>query len=350
MPETEPALRARSPSVHVPAFPFIVGCHRSGTTLLRATLDSHPAVAIPGESHFVSALARAHRRRRFEIGGELDVGMFLAVLNQSHHYRDWGLPDDEVIQALTASPTADVAGGLRRLYGLYARRRHKPRYADKTPAHVLAIPAIARLFPEARFVHIVRDGRDVALSNVAIAEWGPRTLPDAALWWRRRVRAGRRAGRRLGARRYLEIRYEHLVDDPEPVLRTVCAFLDLEFDERLLDPSDRADEVLASVRYPHQHERLRQPPTPGVREWKTEMQRDDVLLFESLAGDVLSEVGYERRYDRVPRRARVDAAAIAWKARTRDARGRARVLRRQVTNARAWTQLGRIVTRRSPAR
>jgi len=317
---------------------------------MRATLNSHPAVAVPGESHFISGLARTHRRRRFEIGGRLDAGMFLSVLNESHHYRDWGLPDDEVMGALTAPPATDVADGVRRVYALYARRRRKPRYADKSPNYVLTMPVIARLLPEARFLHIVRDGRDVALSLLAIAEWGPTTVPDAALWWKKRLRAGRRAGRRLGARRYLEVRYEDLVHAPEPVLRTVCVFLDLEFDERLLDPSHRAEEVLASVRYPHHHERLRQPPTPGIREWKTEMERDDVLAFEALAGGVLTEMGYERRYDPVPRRARVDATVLAWKTRTRDARSRVRVLRRQATNAEAWTQLGRAVTRRAKAR
>jgi hypothetical protein len=346
--ENETALRARprlAPRPGAP-FPFVVGCHRSGTTLLRAMLDSHPALAIPGESHFVAALARPHRRRRFETRRGLDVGLFLDVVHQSHHFRDWELPEAEVVASLTAPPATDVADAIRRLYALYALRQDKVRYGDKTPAYVLAVPAIARLFPEARFVHIVRDGRDVALSNLAISEWGPRRLTDAALWWKQRVGAGRRAGRRLGPHRYLEVGYEQLVRDPESVLRAVCAFLELDFDERLLQFSSRADAILSSVRYPHQHERLRQGPTPGLRDWRAEMEPDDVMMFEALAGGLLGELGYERRYRPVPPHARARAVRAVWQARTRHARTRAGKLRRQMTNGRAWSQLARAMTRR----
>ena len=159
--------------------------------------------------------------------------------------------------------------------------------------HVLYLRRLARLFPEARFVHIIRDGRDVVLSYQSVT-WGPATATEAAVRWRENVRRGRRDGRRLGPDRYREIRYEELVADPEPLLRSLCEFLEFEWDGAMLHHQAAADAVIAATRFPAAHQRLLLPPTRGLRDWRRDMPERDVAAFEAIAGDLLHELGYGR--------------------------------------------------------
>jgi hypothetical protein len=279
-------------SDHSP-FPFVVACGRSGTTLLRAILDSHPEMAVPPETHFVVWMAG--KIRRYERAGGLNTVGFLDDLERRRGLDELGLTRSEVEEALHKSQAATLADALRAVYALYAARTGKSRYANKTPIHVLGMGAIARLFPESVFVHVIRDGRDVALSY-ADQSFGPRTLEEAAVRWRRLVRRGRIEGRRLGPDRYLEIRYESLIEDPEETVKTLCDFVALSFEAAMLRYFDRAPEVLSRVPHPEAHPHLAKPPTKGLRDWRGEMSATDLRSFERLAGDLLEELGYERRH------------------------------------------------------
>lgn len=275
----------------VPAiFPMIVGRGRSGTTLLRAILASHPDLAIPEESHFIAMLRRP---RRYERPDGFAVERFAEDISGVWWMRRWGLSEPEVRAALEAAAPRNCRDAIRALYRLYARREGKGRYGDKTPIYVLHIAFLARLFPEARFVHVIRDGRDVALSFLD-ASFGPSTIAEAAWSWRRAVRRGRSAGRRLGSGRYLEVRYEELVADPERSTRHVCDFIGLPFEERMLRYFEQGDRLLVGIDNPHEHTSIMLPPTKGLRDWRRQMSKADVSVFEAIAGDLLSELGYER--------------------------------------------------------
>ena len=290
-----------------PPFPFIVGCGRSGTTLLRAMLDAHPDLAVPDEAGFVVRYARPHYALRYGWPRHFDAGRCAELILADNSFRRWALPESDVRAALEASPPAGYAELVRRLYGVAAEARGKPRAADKTPMHVLHLPRLARLFPEARFVHLIRDGRDVALSYRSVA-WGPDTIEDGALRWRRSVRHGRRAGRRLGTGRYCEVRYEALVADPEPVLRRLCRYLDLRWDDAVLHHDEQAEAVVAATRFPAAHRHVMLPATPGLRDWRSEMTADELAEFEAIAGTVLDELGYGRAVGRPSFAARAVAA------------------------------------------
>ena len=284
-------------------FVFIVGYGRSGTTLLRAMLDAHPLVAIPDESHFVVPML--YHRRRYERDG-FDRERFLGDLLRHYGFRGWGLPADHVRAAFREDPPGDVPAGIRRAFAAYAAREGKQRYGDKTPIHVLHVPLLAAGFPEARFVHVVRDGRDVASSYLE-QSFGPRNVVEAALRWKRAVRRGRRAGAVVGPARYLEVRYEALVAEPEAALRRVCDLVDLAFDQAMLRYHEASR--VASER-PH-YRNVARPPTPGLRDWRREMTPADVAAFEAVAGRLLEELGYRRGAPRVGPADRARAAA-AW--------------------------------------
>ena len=303
-------------------FPFLVGCNRSGTTMLRAMLDSHPEVAVPPEAYFVvSALNRA---AAYERGDHLDLDTLLADLRSNPSFRrNWQLSAESLATLREDDGPADTAAALAGLYSGYATERHKPRYADKTPQHVLHIELLARSFPRSRFVHLIRDGRDVVPSLLENRH-GPTRFPAAVEYWRSRVLAGRRAGERLGPSRYHEIRYEELVADPEAKLAQMCAFLDLRYSPEMLEYPTRAGEVVAGTFDARPHLGVAKAPTRDLRNWRTAMPDHQVQLFEALAGDALDTFGYERspmapssrvRVEVVIRRAATAASASARKLR-----------------------------------
>jgi Sulfotransferase family len=249
-------------------------------------LDRHPALAVPDESYFIPTLAARHR-------GLLDASRFCDDVARISTLRDWGVRPADVGARLR--PGARTADGIAAIFEAYAAARGKPRWGDKTPMYMSRLGLVDRLFPDALLLHVVRDGRDAARSflempaGLVTESWAhPRDVAGFACQWRTEVRAARALGRRAGPERYLELRYEELVADPEDALRAVSAFAGLEFDAAMLDYPGTVD--LAAK--PHQA-RLAQPPTAGVRDWRTEMAAADVAAFEAIAGDTLAACGYE---------------------------------------------------------
>jgi hypothetical protein len=223
------------------------------------------------------------------------------------------LDEEEIRAALDLSAPRTYSDAIRALYARYAQRQGKRRYGDKTPIYVLHVAFLAGLFPEAKFVHVIRDGRDVALSYLD-ASWGPDTVEKAAWYWKRAVRRGRRDGGEIGPARYMEVRYEHLLEDTQAHVRAVCAFIGIDFTPSMLRYYENADALLSGIPPAQvEHQNLRRPPTKGLRDWRHQMSRRDIAVFESIAGDLLSDLGYETVFTRpsLPIRAR---ARIGWTA------------------------------------
>jgi hypothetical protein len=265
---------------------ILLGVRRSGTTLLRVMLDRSPALAVPDESYFVPQLARRH-------GRSVDVDAFLDDLRRLPTLVDWGLSPEAVARRLRPGTTTGEA--IAAVFETYAAERGKPRWGDKTPLYMQHLPLLERLFPTACFVHLIRDGRDAALSFLSVPGgimtegWGhPRDAAGFACQWATEVRAARALGDRSGSTRYLEVRYESLVAGPEAELRRICSFAGLDYDDAMLGYVGQTD----SARKEHQ-QRLNEPPRVGVRDWRTEMAPVDVAAFEHVAGDLLHDLGYD---------------------------------------------------------
>ena len=206
-------LTDESAAVAEDVFAFFVGVARSGTTLLRAMVDSHPDITIPPESWFVTELAAC--RRGYETPHGFDIERFATDVLAHERFARWGISDDDLRAAVRDASPCDYPSAIRSVFSHWAIRQGKQRYGDKTPGYLAELALIAALFPEARIVHLIRDGRDVALSYSD--ELGVPVV-NAIRLWRSRVRAGREAGRALGDARYREIRYEDLVADPDTTL------------------------------------------------------------------------------------------------------------------------------------
>lgn len=300
----------RDPQTGMAPF-FVVGAPRSGTTLLRVMLDRHPDLAIPPGSHFIPRLWA--RRRRYGKEGVLEEPeLFLRDLVSERRFRDWEIPIEAVREELEAIPAPTVPQAIESAYRAYARRMKKRRWGDKTAGYTRYVPLLARLFPDARFVHLIRDGRDVALSQLALKHLHSGTA-SAAYVWSRTVRRTRRSGRTLGDARYTELLYEDLLDDPEGELRRLCVFLDLPFEPAMLEHDVHALEHLPLVRRTTFHSRIALPPTKGLRDWRREMSERQIAEFEAVAPGGLLAAGYELHLDRVPLATRLRAwSQVPW--------------------------------------
>jgi hypothetical protein len=284
-----------------PPAPFVVGATRSGTTLLRLMLDSHPDVAIPSETHFFHKLVK-----RCE-GWRVTPDDLADVIIEHKRWGDFHLDPDELRARFRALDPLTMSDALRAFYGLYAEKHGKQRWGDKTPGYLRYMRRIEWVLPEARFIHLVRDGRDVALSVLPM-NWGPGSITEAAELWVERVTIAREQGARV--EHYMEVKYEDLVTDTEPVLRRVSDLLELPWDPAMLDYHERAEERLkekardlprkssrgdqpAAARMAS-HAMAKEPPNPNrIGRWRTEMSAEDRALYESVAGDLLVELGYE---------------------------------------------------------
>jgi Sulfotransferase family len=288
----------------------VLGVSRSGTTLLKQMLDRHPDLAIPTESYFLPQLWDRHGERP-------DREAFLADLPRLARLRDWNVSVDDVAERLPATPTFSAA--VQAIYRAYADARGKPRFGDKTPSYMQELDLLERAFPGARYAHLIRDGRDAALSFLALRRKPtfnlarPRGVGGFAVQWRREVERARRFGRERLGDRYGELRYEDLVSDPEASLARLCGVLGLEFDPAMLAYHQEPDA--GTLR---DHPKLAEPPTPGLRSWREQLPPRQAEFFEAIAGDLLAELGYERAHPSPSAAARARAAGTraAMSART----------------------------------
>ncbi len=280
--------------------PFFVGVGRSGTTLLRSIFDAHSEMAVVNESRFVGWMA-AHQSRYDghsvrARSRDFDTRRFLTDLLDNpkvpSRLDSWGLDPDAIRRRVVEADTGELSEAIRSVYAMYAEHQGKGRYGDKTPRYVQSIAPLSELLPESRFVHLVRDGRDVALA-VGEVDFGAANLTQAAHRWARRVRRAEAVGRQLGPSRYRLVRYEDLTASPEAVVADLCGFLELPFDAAMLRYYEQPDRVFAGLDGQAHHERLRLPVTKGLRDWRKDMAAGDVARFETVAGDTLAELGYE---------------------------------------------------------
>ncbi len=281
---------------------FIVGCARSGTTLLHRIVDAHPLVAITPEMHWISN----HLRTDDERGESLVTPETVSELADHKRFSHFELDRGDFEGLLDGGEPVPYRAFLGRLFGLYGGARGKPIVGNKTPSYVRHLPELHELWPVARFVHIVRDGRDVCLSvrnwkkagrtaGRYATSWEEDPVSTIALWWERKVLSGREAGADLGPSLYYEMRYEDLIRDPEGECRALCEFLGLPYDAAMVRFSEGKTRTdLPDARRTPKKAWL--PVTTGLRDWRTEMEVDDIERFEAVSGDLLDAFGFARAF------------------------------------------------------
>ncbi|MEM8828127.1 MAG: sulfotransferase [Cyanobacteria bacterium P01_G01_bin.19] len=278
---------------------FIVGCDRSGTTLLRLMLNQSSVLYIPPETRFITNLEKnkavygdfSQAYQRYFFIRDLQTNLATA---KTYTFPVFDLTVEEAAEALASAFPTDFAGASQAIFQAAARKKGKQRWGDKTPHQIEDINTLAGVFPDAKFVHIIRDGRDVALS-MRKAGWLDGRMLTLAEYWQQKVTAGIDAGRSLehSQDRYYEITYENLLQFPESSLRSLCDWLNLEYTPKMLHYYRDNSSGL-----PKEHQdlfSLNQKPLDASRAyaWKRKLSQGERADFESVAGDLLQELGYE---------------------------------------------------------
>lgn len=305
---------------------FIVGVPRSGTTLLVNLVGAHPLIAPIYETRFLRNLLVLCEWSRWFWGDSLsrrlagilgESRLRSRLLKECEKFREkvisYSRPvpeDDGTRQSYESFPFGGIlcihysleelvretdrwldqlrVGGLSsagvypsardyvdRLFAIHCSRMNKPHWINKTPGLIGYLDRLSLLYPNARCLHILRDGRDIAVSNLSL-NWGPTSVRQAARQWKRLILEGRKRAdpTRL---RYRELRYEDLVRSPREVLREVLTFVGLDADQ---------EKALSAI--PIFNARV------GV--WREALSVGDRQVFAREAGDLLIELGYERDY------------------------------------------------------
>jgi hypothetical protein len=294
-------------------FLFAVGTPRSGTTMLKRMLNAHPEIAMTRETHWIP--------RYFDGRIGLTPDGFVtpdlpARLFDYHRFPQMKVSREELEELVRSGRRRSYASLVSAIFDRYGERAGKRLVGDKTPEYVRKIPTLHALWPAAKFVHLIRDGRDVCLSMLSwrmaarnpgkFRTWSADPVSTTALWWKAMVRRGREDGAALGSELYYEIRFESLVAQPAEQGAALCAYLGVPFCDamtRYYEGRTRAGNGVSA-------NQAWLPPTPRRRDWKTQMPAADVARFEAVAGDLLDEMGYARGCPRLAPDVRERAARI----------------------------------------
>ncbi|WP_144054230.1 sulfotransferase [Pleurocapsa sp. PCC 7319] len=295
---------------------FLVSCPRSGSTMLRLMLNEHPRLRVPDESFFLtelmnklplnSPLSQEDKRLAFDI--------------ISNHER-WANPKFK-FRAASNKKLWDTISCLKQpllsqlidaVFRNCTHLKNKPRWGDKTPQYISDINRLHQVFPSAKFIHLIRDGRDVCISlrtlylNNRHKEghvirrflWhAGRTIHSAAKLWHKSVEAGIESGLKLPTESYLEIHYEDLILRTEDTLKNICSFIGENYDDRMLGfYKNSSKETMKEPEAFQPHAKTHRPPTPSdTYRWRTEMNLIEVALFESYAGKTMDRIGQTRHF------------------------------------------------------
>lgn len=272
---------------------FVLGNPRSGTSLLRLMLNSHPQITVPPECGFALWLAERFAGR--PVNADLYRDYAEAVL-QTRKFETWGLGFDLLYDTLCREQPADYPSLASCVYLAYARLQGKTptRVGDKNNYYVDHLDALAQWFPAAPWVFIVRDGRDVACSYQALADNPtdsaykpqlPVAIADIARQWQCHADAFRR-----WQSRGLLVRYEDLLTAPQPTLVRICQTLDLRFDAAMLDYTAHHDEPAALMDW--KAKTLSAPDSSNIGKYRQLLSAADCQAFEAIAGSGLACFGY----------------------------------------------------------
>lgn len=240
---------------------FIVGSPRSGTTIVAQTIDAHPNIFLP-----------IWETGLFEMFDTMLKGHVAWVLKE--HKGGFPLDRDDLLGWMRES----VEG----LFGRFAKKCGKTRWAEKTPVHVFHMKLMHEMFPKSQFIHMIRNGYDVVKSLQQMS-WSPRKIRWSVRRWVDSVEIGRAFGRTLPAGQYREVRYEDFIQEPETVLKGLCEFLGEPYTDQML-----ASHEPANNSWNYRFKPLQKTPIHNHKK----LQFLERILFSRYAGPLMKELGY----------------------------------------------------------
>lgn len=254
---------------------FLTGFPRSGTTWINSLLQEYFDCGMVNEGQFIVTFGKRIKRygslesesNRWKLLHDLRRDEFFSILKRNYDVEiEWGRIAEE-----GASFSAIVEGVLKQI----AEQTGKRRIGSKNPAFGYCLDLVNRLFPGCRVVHVVRDGRDCALSHRRV-RWGFQNAFSTATNWRNYLKIIGQSSTQMSGR-YFEFRYEDLLLNPESTMSRLEHFI-----------TDCPGNPVAT-RFLQDQRSLR---ADRVAQWRQEMPERSQAIFESVAGDMLQRYGY----------------------------------------------------------
>ncbi len=268
---------------------FIVSAPRSGSTLFRLILDAHPRLAVPSPAWLYEMVYPY----LYSYGDLASPENFMALAEdifENPFIKNMKL-DITPKDLVSASEEPTFRGLYDALHRHYAERTGKERWGEKSPRNSFWMEEIKGDFPDAQFVHIVRDGRDMAIDIADSPEMLPENIYSGAHVWKDFTGAAHGSGKRMGDSDYYVIRYEDLCAEPEDALKKLCEFLGEDFDAQMLaHHQTESSKNWSSL--PNHVKSGRPISTQYCEMYKTRLPADDVSALEEVMGDLLVEFGY----------------------------------------------------------
>jgi hypothetical protein len=258
----------------------IIGHARSGTSILADVLRRYLQISFGTESQYIFRFARKLSHYG-DLSNEPNIRRLIADVCQERCFRRWRKYDAFVIdpeQVFRDLPSRTYRGVIESTFVQLARHSGMTRWGDKTPEYVLDLPGLFALFPDAQYVHIVRDGRDVALS-ILEQGFGAKNVYRAATDWRHQITLVQTFAATLPPEQYLEIRYEDFLGDTPRTFERLMAFLGVD-----IAPADVARLT---------RDLLQELKTGNFNKWRDRLSPAEQRLYERIAGDVLAHYGYD---------------------------------------------------------
>jgi len=270
---------------------FIIGAGRSGTTLLRLILAGHPRLHVTPETWFILELVR-----ELSLTAELmpaQVDRAVTIMTEDYRWPDMEIAADRLRHAACCLQSPRLVDVIDIVYREQLLHAGKLRVGDKTPAYIAIVPELVTLYPGARFIHLIRDGRDVAISRIDL-NWERYYERDRFEWTLAMARREEYL-RSPYANRILEIRYEDLVSQPAATVQRVCEFLEEEFVPGMLDWRSRVQ--LVPPRERHIHRRLTQAASgDAVAVWRRRLSAVECFAMEACLYRDLQRLQYPLRF------------------------------------------------------
>ncbi len=273
---------------------FILGVERSGTTLLRLIMDAHSQIAIPFETMVLIDFALKVKQDYNNLTTHFDRERLARDLLATRCFRMWNpRVQFKDIDLNNCHGFGDIVDSI---FSVYAEKQGKCIWGEKSPTYESHLFLLNKLFPESKFINLIRDGRDVVQSLMK-QQWGPNSFMPAFNRWIRLVESSRKMGLMLPSERYIEVRYEDIVQDPETTVQNICCFLEVPYEKEMLskfnkDLSKKLPKT--SMKY---HKNLEKTFNNDlVYKWEQTMSFVDQTIAYAIAGDLFDELGYPTGY------------------------------------------------------
>lgn len=276
---------------------FIVGCPRSGTTKLASILNKHSHIAAATETHFFNFVSKQKFDwKSFNIN---DLKKLLSESRIMDFTKLGGLESQEILDQFSAISRTQECNKLsieeakkKEIFNLlvknYLSKKNKLRICEKTPQHLQNISEILKLYPQAKIILMVRDGRDTVNSLIKMP-WRPSGLINNARFWIQYLELGTREGSRPEV---LTVKYEDLLANPEHTLRQICDFLGEEFEASLLTEDKESENLFSSWESSWKHKSQEGLDPSRVSAWKRELSPDEQVVLEWTLYKALVTAGY----------------------------------------------------------